>query len=50
MRDIIRPVPPSPETKENPLKGRLGWFVLLYVSGLAAITAFSYGFRFLMIN
>ena len=50
MRDIIRPVAPSNRFKEKSLKGKLAWFAMLYLSGLAAVVAFSYGFRFMMID
>jgi hypothetical protein len=50
MMDIIRPVAPTRTLKEKSLKDKLAWFALLYLSGLAAVVVFSYGFRFMMMD
>ena len=50
MTDIISPVAPSKTPKEKTLMGKLAWFVALYLSGLAAVITFSYGFRFIMMD
>lgn len=48
--DIIRPVAPTRTRERKSLKDKLAWFALLYLSGLAVVVAFSYGFRFMIMD